>query len=592
MIRRLLSLADNRAATNRYLGLIGLSALVRAATVVALVPLLARLFGDDPTDGVAWLGGLAVLVALGWLIDHRLYRAGFDIGFSILRSVETRVLDRLERIPLSWLNQRRRADGQRALTSAGQEICQGIGYLVTPTVNAMVTPLLIGVGLLGVAWQLGAAAIVFVPLLLAAMAASGRLLRRSDESYARASDDVGARIVELAQHQAALRAAGRSDAHGSALGTALARQRRAALRLLGFSIPGNILFGLVSQLALVALAGLSVWLHLAGDLSAAELVALLIVTVRFLEPFTTLGDLAPAVSALRNTVERVDSILTAPELAVVSSTDTAEAPTVEFDAVAFGYPGASDPTVSDISFQVAAGTTTAIVGPSGSGKTTLLGLAARLHDVDSGTIRLCGRDVRGYELTELADLYSIVHQDVYLFDGTLRDNILMGRRDATDAELAAAAEDAGLGETLRRLPNGWQTRVGESGATLSGGERQRVAIARALLKGAPLLLLDEATSALDLSNERGIVAALAANAADRATVIVAHRLDTIIGADHIVFLDNGRIVESGPPQRLLAADGRFARHWRQRREAGRWQLVSTGSPQDRTPGQEALDHST
>lgn len=590
MIRRLLSLADNRAATTGYLGLIGLSALVRAATVVALVPLLARLFGDRPTDGAVWLVVLAVLVAAGWLIDHRLYRAGFDIGFSILRSVETRVLDRLERVPLSWLNQRRRADGQRALTSAGQEICQGIGYLVTPTVNAMVTPLLIGVGLLGFAWQLGVAAIAFVPLLLAAMAISGRLLRRSDESYAHASDDVGARIVELAQHQAALRAAGRAAAHGSALGTSLATQRRAALRLLGFSIPGSVLFGIISQLALLSLAGLTVWLHLSGDLSAAELVALLIVTVRFLEPFTTLGDLAPSVQALRNTVERVSSILDAPELAVVPS-PTTDAATLEFDAVSFGYPGSVEPTVADISFQVAAGTTTAIVGPSGSGKTTLLALAARLHDVDSGTIRVCGGDVRGRDLRELAALYSIVHQDVYLFDGTLRDNIRMGRRDATEAELATAARDAGLDETLRRLPNGWETRVGESGATLSGGERQRVAIARALLKAAPLLLLDEATSALDLSNERGIVTALAATSFQRATVIVAHRLDTIIGADHIVFLDGGRIVESGSPEELLAADGRFARHWRQRREAARWQLVSaTGSP-DETPGQDALDRS-
>ncbi|MEV0643818.1 ABC transporter ATP-binding protein [Phytomonospora sp. NPDC050363] len=575
MIRRLIALTDDRAKTARYGVLLCLSAFVRAGAVLALIPLLSKLFSDSPSGAVPWTVLLTALVALGWFVDHRLYRVGFDIGFTILRVVESRVLDRLEHVPLGWLDARRRGDAQRALTSAGQELCQGVGYLVTPTVNAMLTPLLVGVGLLAVAWPLGVAAIASVPLLFAAMAVGGRLLRGSDEAYAQASDDVGARIVELAQHQAALRAAGRAGAHGSALGGALARQRRAALRLLAFGVPGNLVFGVVTQLALLALAATSVSLYLADTVTAPALVALIIVSVRFLEPFTTLGDLSPAIQNLKGTLARVGAILDAPGLPVAEDPAAPEpGPVLEFDRVDFSYAAGDGFALTGVSFSVPAGTTTAVVGPSGSGKSTVLALAARLHDTTGGAIRIGGRDIRAYSPADLAEVYAVVHQNVYLFDGTLHANVLLGRRRADRDDLAEAASKAGLDETLERLPLGWDTRVGESGATLSGGERQRVAIARALLKDAPLLLLDEATSALDTGNERGIVAALGDSSPTRATVIVAHRLDTIIGADQVVFIDGGRVREIGSPRELIAAGGRFAEYWRQRHDAAGWQLLA------------------
>ena len=574
MIRRLLALADDRRAVAHYVVLLVLSGLARTGTVLALVPLLSALFGAEPSRALPWLGLLAALTVLGWIADKRLHRAGFDIGFALLHTVEGRILDRLERVPADRLDARIRADAQRALTSAGQEICQGIGYLVTPAANALITPLLIGAGLLLVAWPLGIAAIAAVPVLLGAMALSGMLLRASDEAYARASDDVGTRIVELAQHQPALRAAGQADGGDSALGTALDRQRHAALRLLGFGIPGTVVFSVAAQLSLLALAGIAVWLYLSGTLTAAALVALVVVAVRFLEPFNTLGDLSPAVQALRGTLDRLHGVLATPELARIPSAATdPTAPVLAFHDVAFAYRDGDGFALDGITFDVPAGTTTAIVGPSGSGKSTLLALAAHLHDPVRGTVLLQGVDVRAYEPADLAARYAVVHQNVYLFDGTLRDNVLLGRPTATPEELAEAASRAGLDETLARLPDGWNTRVGESGAALSGGERQRVSIARALLKDAPLLLLDEATSALDNGNERDIVAALADSAPGRATVIVAHRLNTVMGADLVLFLEDGRIVEEGSPEELIAAGGRFAEYRRQREEAAGWHLV-------------------
>ncbi|HEY1177842.1 MAG TPA: ABC transporter ATP-binding protein, partial [Phytomonospora sp.] len=338
--------------------------------------------------------------------------------------------------------------------------------------------------------------------------------------------------------------------------------------------PGHLLFGIASQLTLLALAATAAALFLDGTLTAAALVALIVVAVRFLEPFTTFGDLAQAVTSLRGTIGRVTAVLDAPALPVTDDpAPAAGAPVLAFEDVAFTYDGADRPAVDGVSFTVERGGTTAIVGPSGSGKSTLLALAARLHDADTGTVRIHGRSVRSHDPLDLAAHYAVVHQNVYLFEGTLRDNVLLGRRDADDDALASAATRAGLDEVVARLPEGWSTRVGEGGATLSGGERQRVGLARALLKDAPLLLLDEVTSALDTGNEKAIVEALSSTAGHRATVIIAHRLDTIIGADQVVFLDGGKVREIGAPAELIAADGHFARYWAQRRQASGWHLV-------------------
>jgi ATP-binding cassette subfamily B protein len=203
----------------------------------------------------------------------------------------------------------------------------------------------------------------------------------------------------------------------------------------------------------------------------------------------------------------------------------------------------------------------AIVGPSGAGKTTLLQLLARFYDVDTGTVRVGGVDVRAISTQELMAQYAIVFQDVYLFDGTIEDNIRLGRPDATDTEIRTAATAARLDEVIQRLPDGWTTNVGEGGALLSGGERQRVSIARALLKNAPIVLLDEITSALDPVNEAAVHEGIQRLMTDRTVVMVAHRLRTVQHADHIVFLDNGQIAEQGSHDELLRRGGRYADFW-------------------------------
>ena len=231
---------------------------------------------------------------------------------------------------------------------------------------------------------------------------------------------------------------------------------------------------------------------------------------------------------------------------------------IELDAVSFAYlPG--HPVLRDVSLTIGAGETLALVGPSGSGKTTLTGLIPRLWDVTGGAIRVDGVDVRGVTVASLRGQVGLVAQEATLFGGTLRENILYGRLDATNAEVVAAARAANADEFISALPDGYDTVVGDRGSRLSGGQRQRVAIARAILKDPPILLLDEATSSLDNESERLVQDALDRLKVGRTTIIVAHRLSTIRAADRIAVLDDGWLVELGTQDELLALDGLYAR---------------------------------
>ena len=231
---------------------------------------------------------------------------------------------------------------------------------------------------------------------------------------------------------------------------------------------------------------------------------------------------------------------------------------ISFDDVSFEYLP-DRPVLRDLSLEVGAGETLALVGPSGSGKTTLVGLIPRLWDVTSGAIRVDGQDIRDVTVASLRDRIGLVAQEPTLFGGTIRENILYGRLEATEAELVAAARAANADRFIDALPEGYDTIVGDRGMRLSGGQRQRVAIARAILKDPPILLLDEATSSLDNESERLVQEALDRLKVGRTTIIVAHRLSTIRAADRIAVLDDGWLVELGTGDELLARDGLYAR---------------------------------
>jgi ATP-binding cassette subfamily B protein IrtB len=579
MIRTWMSLVprDRRPKVIAYALLALLSVVVRAVATVLLVPLVAGLFSDTPDRAVAWLGWLTAATVAGWLIDTQTARIGFDLGFAVLDHTQHDVADRLPNVRLDWFTAEHTATARQAIAATGPELVGLVVNLLTPLITAVLLPPVIALVLLPVSWQLGVAALAGVPLLLGALWGSAAFARRADARVGEANSALTERIVEFARTQQALRAARRVEPARSLVGTALAAQHGATMRLLGMQVPGQLLFSIASQLALILLAGVTTELTVAGTLAVPEAIALIVVIARYLEPFSTASELAPALESIRATLDRIRSVLTAPAMDIGTGTQRAptgarnKAPSIAFEDVAFSYDTASAPVLDGVSFSLQPGTTTAIVGPSGSGKSTILALIAGLQEPARGRVLV---DAVPLDAETRRATSSVVFQHPYLFHGTIRENVSAGDPAAADEQFTRAVALARVDELIGRLPDGDETIVGEAGSTLSGGERQRVSIARALLKTAPILLVDEATSALDTENEAAVVDALTADPQARTRVIVAHRLASIRHADRVLFLDNGRVVEDGPVDELLAAGGRFAEFWRQQRDAAEWRILA------------------
>jgi ATP-binding cassette subfamily B protein IrtB len=567
---------ERRANVFSYTALALISVLVRAAATVLLVPLVGALFAGEPHRAFVWLGWLTAVTVTGWVIDTATARVGLDLGFAVLDHSQHDLADRLPDVRLEWFTAENTATARQAIAATGPELVGLVVNLLTPLVTAILLPAAIALALLPVSWQLGLAALCGVPLLLGALWGSGRLARRADTAAAAANTALTERIIEFARTQQALRAARRAEPARSLVGDALAAQRGATMRLLSMQVPGQLLFSLASQAALIVLAGTTTALAVGGTLSVPEAIALIVVIARYLEPFTTISELAPALESTRATLDRIRSVLTAPAMAAGAATLPAPtaAPRIEFDDVTFGYDGSSAPALDGLSFSLRPGSTTAIVGPSGSGKSTILALIAGLHAPTAGRVLIDGVDAATLDAAARRAASSVVFQHPYLFHGTIRENVLAGNPSAGDERFARAVALARVDELTARLPDGADTVVGEAGSALSGGERQRVSIARALLKDAPLLLVDEATSALDTENEAAVVDALSADRHARTRVIVAHRLASIRHADRVLFVDDGRIVEDGTVDELLSAGGRFEEFWRQQRDAAEWHIAA------------------
>ncbi|WP_069161976.1 ABC transporter ATP-binding protein [Nocardia altamirensis] len=573
MIRKVLGLVPDEFAplTPKLLAVITLQALCQAVAYLLLIPVLEALFDDDLGRAEVWVLLMVAAVAGVAIFSYLQASTGLRMAVGMQRGLQTRIGDHLNALPLGWFETHSAGPLSRLAVENVREIQGAVAYLIAKVLSSILVPLAVAVGMLFIDWRIALTMLLAAPVLFVVNNLANLAYSRSDAQVHAAASEADSRVVEFAQAQPVLRAFGAVGAGNRALEAALHRQRSASSRMLFASVPGLIVFSLFVQAVFLVLAYIVVSRATGGAISAAAAIALIAVSSRFIEPLNQAALLGTGLRGAAAAIDRVTELLAEPMLPEATAAVTPGAPSVVFDNVSFGYrPG--EPVVSELTFSVPAGTTTAIVGPSGAGKTTLLRLAARFYDTDSGRVVVGEHDVRDQPSATLLDQLSLVFQNVYLFNRSVADNIRIGKPDATDAEVWQAAEAARVDEIVERLPDGLNTAVGEGGAALSGGERQRVSIARALLKDAPIVLLDEATSALDPHSEAVVVRGVHQLTRDKTVIVVAHRLATIAHADQILFLDGGRIVERGTHTELLAAGGRYADFWNERSRASGWRL--------------------
>ncbi|MBW4721530.1 ABC transporter ATP-binding protein [Saccharothrix obliqua] len=561
MIRMLLRVLGHRYArpVRRTVALMTATAVAEGLSYALLVPVLRALLGSAPADAWPWLGAFGAAVAVYAVLRYRSDLSGFRVGTTMLRGMYHRLGDHLARLPLGWYDAGRVGEVSVLASRGVLQAMSVIAHLLAPFIFASVTPLTIVAVLLVVSWQLGLAALVAVPVVAVIQVWTGRRMAATDAQRHERDREATERVVEYLQAQPVLRAGGRTEERFRLLDDSLREVQRVSRRGTLSTLPAVVGVTLVVQAVFTALSALGVSLALSGSIGVAELLTALVLATRCADPLLSLSDIGGKLRGARSVLARLDAVLRTEPLPRPREPVEPAGHDLAFESVTFRHGDRA--VVDDLSLSVPAGQRLAVVGPSGAGKSTLLQLIARFYDVDAGVVRVGGTDVRAVDPEALMARIAIVFQDVYLFDGTIEENVRLGRPDADEAEVRVAASAARLDEVVERLPGGWAAEVGEGGALLSGGERQRVSIARALLKNAPVVLLDEVTSALDPINEAAVHEGVERLMAGRTVVMVAHRLRTVRRADRVVFLDGGRIVEDGGHDELLRQGGRYAEFW-------------------------------
>ena len=574
MLLRLVNAAEMRMILAGFVA----SSVLQGVTLALMIPFLRALYGRSESL-TAWLVVVVALGALTVLVDavamYRSYRVSvFEVGDTRI----DRVADHVLTLPLGWFDAGRRAAVVNA-TSKEVNTLSHLTSLVIPSLcNAFIVPLVMLVATAFVEWPLALImAITIVPLAL-----TWRLMlaatTRANEMEDSASADAAGRLVEFARLQAVLRATGATETGWEPLRATLdadSEATLAGLRIKGrpaqaFNLIVNLAFALVMAAGLSAVSG--------HGLDVVAYLAIVTVASRMLLPLTRAALLSAEADHARIALRAMSSILDAEPLPEPAPDERSrpEGTAIALSGVSFSY-DEGRPVLADVSLTAPQGRVTALVGPSGAGKSTILRLIARFWDVDAGAVTIGGADVRALPATEIMGLTSMVFQDVYLFDTTIRENLRIARPEATDAELEAAARRARLDGVIEALPHGWDTEVGPGGLSLSGGERQRVSIARAFVKDAPILLLDEMTSALDGENESAITEIIRELSHGRTVMMVAHRLSTIRRADEVVFLEpadgGARVVQRGAPTELAVVPGPFRDFVEASGTASRWHLA-------------------
>jgi ATP-binding cassette subfamily B protein IrtB len=575
MMRRGFALAGRRdSRLIRGIAFKVIDAFFQGAPLGFLYLALQVLFTDTlDTAKLVWVvAGLGICLVLQGLFFYVSTRDVFLSTYSLMADMRLRLGEHLRHLPMGFFTTRKSGDLNAVLTVDVGQIEQVFTHIYAMLVAMIALPVFVACILFWLDWRMALAAVVTIPVAVPALMLGQWMVRRGGEKRAQAQIDVISRVIEYVQGIQVLKACRLVGARFQQLERALADFRKRSFELEAKPAPFILLYAIAIELGFVFVLLVGAYLLLGGSLTVPTFIMFLIVTLRFYHPLQQVGMYLAELRYFRLSFDRVQAVLDEPTLPEPPNDPHLDRFDIEFRDVSFRYE--KDLVLDHVSFHIPERSVTALVGPSGSGKTTIANLTARFWDVTEGEVRIGGRNIKELRTDRLLSYISMVFQDVYLFHDTVLNNIRIGRPSATMEEVIAAARAAQCHEFIRKLPQGYDSMIGEGGATLSGGEKQRISIARAILKDAPIVLLDEATASLDPENEALIQKGFQALMRAKTLVVIAHRLSTIRHADQILVIDKGRIVERGTHEELIVVHGLYTKLWREQERAHGWKVAA------------------
>jgi ATP-binding cassette subfamily B protein IrtB len=571
--RRFFAFAGKQAGTWKK-GLVFefLRSIFEAFQFIALLIVLRALVEQNVTAATAWvaLGTMAVSVAGAALFWYLAHNSEGQANYRMCGDKRIHIGERMKYMPMGYFNSQSLGALTAAATTTMEEI-EGMSFaVIARTVVGIIRTLVFTVAILCLDWRVGIVFLLGVLLFLWVNAGLLKKSRQLSPERIHAQTALVDAALEYIQGMSVVRAFRGSRAAEKTMNEAIGQTEQKNFKLERKRIPYNVLEQIVLRVAAVAAILLSVWLFLHGSMSLFTCLMMTVSAFLVYSELESAGEMFFMLPMIDASISQVDAIDQAPRMDEGGSVRTPQSRDITFDHVDFSY--GERKIIQDVSFTVPEGTTTAIVGPSGSGKTTLTSLMARFWDVDSGSVKLGGIDVKDYALDSLMSNFSMVFQTVYLFNDSIENNIKFGKPDATHEEVVAAAKAARCHDFISALPEGYDTVIGEGGATLSGGERQRLSIARAMLKDAPIVILDEATANVDPENEADLQEAIEALTGGKTIIMIAHRLKTVRRANQILVLEHGRITQRGTHEQLMQEPGIYADFIRARQKAVNWKI--------------------
>lgn len=548
-------------------------------TVCGMVPYFAAakiitllLAGEQTLNAYTpWL-----LTALcGYLLRTVLYNSALSIShkatYNILKTIRQMLLAKLPKLPLGTVMDTSSGKLKQTIVDQVDGMETTLAHLFPEMTANIAAPVLTIVYLFVLDWRLALLSLVVFPVAFFFMMTVMGGYGKDYAGAVQATNEMSSTLIEYINGIEVIKAFNQGEKSYARLTEKVRYNAQYYVNWMKKSQLGMAMaYGFFpAQMLTILPAGWLLWLH--GSLSAETFLTVIILALGMAAPIVAAFNFVDTLAQVGTTVGQVDEILCAEEQEHGSTPVTFAGHDIVLQNVSFGY-HADKEILHDVSLTIPAGKMTALVGPSGSGKTTLCNLIARFWDVDSGSVKIGGVDVRDYTLESLMDQISMVFQNVYLFADTIENNIKFGCPEATHEQVVAAARKACCADFIEALPDGYDTVIGEGGASLSGGEKQRISIARAMLKDAPIVILDEATANVDPENEDRLQKAIEALTRDKTIILIAHRLKTVKNADQILVVDRGRIVQQGKHEQLMKQPGLYAEFVGGRRQAEGWKL--------------------